>query len=85
MKLPIALYLDWKELIPRDAQQALQQRGGSLLASIQENFPALDHSRSPAELLILLLAFLQATPAVKLCFPFRGFFHDRAHFLFIEP
>ena len=33
-----------------------------------------DHSRSPAELLILLLAFLQATPAVKLSFPFRAFF-----------
>jgi hypothetical protein len=31
-----------------------------------------DHGHSPAELFILLLSFLQATPAVKLSFPFRG-------------
>src|SRR5205085_768875 len=30
-----------------------------------------DHAHSPAELFILLLAFLQPTPAVKLSFPFR--------------
>ncbi len=30
-----------------------------------------DHGRSPAALFILLLAFLQATPAVKPSFPFR--------------
>src|SRR5713101_7312022 len=30
-----------------------------------------DHGRSPAKLFILLLAFLQATPVVKLSFPFR--------------
>src|SRR5713226_9473688 len=33
-----------------------------------------DHGRSPAKLFILLLAFLQATPVVKLSFPFRAFF-----------
>jgi len=35
-----------------------------------------DHGCSPAALFILLLSSLQATPAVKLCFPFR-FFAER--------
>jgi hypothetical protein len=30
-----------------------------------------DHGCSPVVLFILLLSFLQATPAVKLSFPFR--------------